>query len=64
MIMRKTFLLSLLFLIISAPLVFTQEKDEIIQGIVTEAYENSHLETLAYELIDNIGPRLVGTPQM
>lgn len=32
--------------------------------IVKEATENSHLESLAHELMDVIGPRLVGSPQM
>lgn len=36
----------------------------IIQAIVKEAMENSQLERLAHELLDRIGPRLVGTPQM
>ncbi|MBC6492211.1 M20/M25/M40 family metallo-hydrolase [Flavihumibacter stibioxidans] len=36
----------------------------IVSGIVKEATENSHLEKLAHELVDGIGPRLVGTPQM
>lgn len=36
----------------------------VIQAIVKEAMENSQLERLAHELLDRIGPRLVGTPQM
>ncbi len=36
----------------------------LIQRIVTEANSNSQLEPLAHELLDVIGPRLVGTPQM
>jgi hypothetical protein len=36
----------------------------IVQAIVKEATENSQLQTLAHQLIDVIGPRLVGTPQM
>ncbi|HEY1022022.1 MAG TPA: M20/M25/M40 family metallo-hydrolase, partial [Flavisolibacter sp.] len=34
------------------------------ESIVKEATENSQLEKLAHELMDGIGPRLVGTPQM
>lgn len=36
----------------------------IVKDIVKEANENSQLEQLAHELMDVIGPRLVGTPQM
>ena len=41
----------------------SQGKDEVISGIIAEANENSNLEALAHELIDVIGPRLVGSPQ-
>ncbi|MBX3242568.1 MAG: M20/M25/M40 family metallo-hydrolase [Chitinophagaceae bacterium] len=36
----------------------------LIKNIVAEANNNSQLEPLAHELLDIIGPRLVGTPQM
>ncbi len=43
----------------------TQRPDSmVINKIVKEANENSQLESLAHELLDVIGPRLVGTPQM
>lgn len=38
--------------------------DPIVEQIVKEATNNSELETLAFELLDVVGPRLVGTPQM
>lgn len=42
-----------------------QNKDSIlVEQIVKEATENSQLQTLAHQLVDVIGPRLVGTPQM
>ena len=41
-----------------------QSSDVVVNSIVNEATENSQLERLAHELIDVIGPRLVGTPQM
>ena len=41
-----------------------QTVDEIPDLIVQEANSNSQLEKLAHELMDVIGPRLVGTPQM
>ena len=36
----------------------------IVDDIVKEATDNSQLEQLAHELLDVVGPRLVGTPQM
>src|SRR5690606_26789135 len=41
-----------------------QQLDPIVQQIVQEAYSNSQLKQLAHELLDVVGPRLVGTPQM
>lgn len=42
-----------------------QSKDSlIVAAIVKEATENSHLQKLAHELMDGIGPRLVGSPKM
>ena len=43
---------------------FSQSTDEIVAAIQKEANENSQLENLAHELMDVVGPRLVGTPQM
>jgi len=62
--MKKSlhFLLILLFAATTA--VTAQSQDEIVNKIETEAYENSHLEDLGHHLMDVIGPRLVGTPQM
>jgi carboxypeptidase Q len=36
----------------------------LIDAMVQEETNNSQLEKLAHELLDGIGPRLVGTPQM
>jgi carboxypeptidase Q len=41
-----------------------QAQNAVIEAIIKEANENSQLETLAHELLDGIGPRLVGSPQM
>lgn len=41
-----------------------QESKEVIDNIIKEANKNSQLEVLAHELLDVVGPRLVGTPQM
>lgn len=58
-------LILLLSLLPGTRLCFSQPKDSaIIAGIVKEATGNSQLERLAYELLDSIGPRLVGSPQM
>jgi hypothetical protein len=40
------------------------QQDAVIQQMIKEANENSQLERLAHELLDVVGPRLVGTPQM
>lgn len=39
-------------------------KDAIVDAIIKEATENSQLEKLGHELMDGIGPRLVGSPKM
>lgn len=59
----KPFLLSGLLLVGSVGLANNNDS-LIVTSIVKEATENSHLEKLAHELVDGIGPRLVGTPQM
>lgn len=53
----------ILFISISS-FVVAQQKDAVIDNIIKEVNENSQLEKLGYELMDVIGPRLVGTPQM
>ncbi|EGV43527.1 M20/M25/M40 family metallo-hydrolase [Bizionia argentinensis JUB59] len=49
---------------ISVGFVHAQNTDVVVESIVKEATENSQLERLAHEMLDGIGPRLVGTPQM
>lgn len=55
-------------LLLAAVATFTlstaQTKDQMVSSIMTETYENSQLKQLAYELLDEIGPRLVGSPKM
>lgn len=41
-----------------------QAQEQMVDNIVKEANENSKLEEIAHELMDVVGPRLVGTPQM
>ncbi len=39
-------------------------KDSVVERILREEKDNSQLQLLAHQLLDSIGPRLVGTPQM
>jgi carboxypeptidase Q len=43
---------------------FAQTGKSVVDAIVQEETTNSQLEKLAHELLDGVGPRLVGTPQM
>ncbi|HUH29624.1 M20/M25/M40 family metallo-hydrolase [Gelidibacter sp.] len=52
------------FLTCSMLIATAQEKNAVIENIIKEANENSQLEVLGHQLMDVIGPRLVGTPQM
>ncbi len=60
--MKKQYLLGLGLLLLFASKVHAQ--NEVIDKIIKEATENSQLQTLGHELMDGIGPRLVGSPQM
>nr|WP_315420167.1 M20/M25/M40 family metallo-hydrolase [uncultured Pedobacter sp.] len=60
--MNKKLLFSTLFLCASVS-VFSQNR-KVIDNIIKEVNENSQLEKLAHELLDVVGPRLVGSPQM
>ncbi|MCA1803270.1 MAG: M20/M25/M40 family metallo-hydrolase [Rhodothermaceae bacterium] len=60
---KQAFTLVTVFLITISSAI-AQDRDALIQSIMDEASNNSHLEMLAHELLDVIGPRLVGTPQM
>ncbi|MCM4159056.1 peptidase M28 [Antarcticibacterium sp. W02-3] len=52
------------FLFLSTTVLFAQQQNEVVDNIIKEASENSQLEHLGHELLDLIGPRLVGTPEM
>lgn len=56
--------LGLALLLLSTPAIFAQNKEAMVSSIVQEANANSQLEKYAFELVDMIGPRLVGSPQM
>ena len=62
--MKDLFKYVLLFFLLISSANYAQEKDPVIESIIKEANENSQLERLGHELMDVIGPRLVGTPQM
>ena len=62
--MKNGLLSHFVILLLSCYLGLAQEQKEIVDQIITEATENSQLKPLAHQLLDVIGPRLVGTPQM
>ena len=62
--MPRTFLLLFCSLLLNVPFLNGQGTEEVVDQLKKEAIENSQLEQLAHELMDVIGPRLVGTPQM
>ncbi len=49
---------------IASTFCIAQSTESIVAQIQEEGNRNSQLEALAHELLDVIGPRLVGTPQM
>ena len=55
---------ALMLFFLSAVQLAAQTQQEMVDKIVKEANQNSQLEKLAHELLDVVGPRLVGTPQM
>ncbi|WP_339790500.1 M20/M25/M40 family metallo-hydrolase [uncultured Imperialibacter sp.] len=61
--MKKIFQLAFLLSILMARVAVAQD-DAIVDKIVAEGTDNSQLEVLGHQLMDVIGPRLVGTPQM
>ncbi len=62
--MKNKIKLLFVALLFTSSLAFSQNSDPVIERIIKEANENSQLEILAHELMDVVGPRLVGTPQM
>ncbi|MGH7455522.1 MAG: peptidase M28, partial [bacterium] len=64
--LRSSLLVLVLFVLMALPArsqTFATD-DSVLQKIWKEAMGNSQLPKLAHELLDVIGPRLVGTPQM
>ncbi|MFT3822291.1 MAG: M20/M25/M40 family metallo-hydrolase [Chitinophagaceae bacterium] len=62
--MRQLPKLLLASLLLTGSAGIAQTEDPVVAGIMKEATENSQLEKLAHELLDGIGPRLVGSPKM
>ena len=60
--MRKFKVVIVLLLLVNVQVI--AQNNPVVDAIVKEANDNSQLEPLAHELMDVIGPRLVGTPQM
>jgi hypothetical protein len=60
--MKKSYLFGLSLLLLFNTKV--QAQDQVINDIIKEARENSQLKVIGHELMDGIGPRLVGSPQM
>jgi carboxypeptidase Q len=61
--MRSTVLAAL----VAAPIICTSvqaQQDPVIQAIIREATTNSQLKRMSHELMDGIGPRLVGSSKM
>ncbi|MFC7356752.1 M20/M25/M40 family metallo-hydrolase [Jejudonia soesokkakensis] len=62
--MKHPFKTLLAVLLLFPAITISQSTDAVVEAIVKEANENSQLEPLAHQLMDQVGPRLVGTPQM
>ena len=55
----------LFIFLLTANIGFAQSKDSLmVAAIIKEANENSQLKNMAHQLLDGIGPRLVGSPKM
>lgn len=53
-----------LIVLLSGALVPCFAQTPVVDGIIQEETNHSQLQTLAHELFDSIGPRLVGSPQI
>lgn len=63
--MRKAGIWLMSGLLLTGGVTLAQKKDTtIINAMIREANNNSQLEVLAHELMDGVGPRLVGSPKM
>jgi len=63
--MKKIRIFLLVICLVQGAVCMAQTKDSLtVAAIIKEATDNSQLENLANELMNGIGPRLVGTPKM
>ncbi len=62
--MKKTLILFMVICLGYLNPITAQNTKQIVDNIIKEATENSQLEKLGHELLDVVGPRLVGTPEM
>jgi carboxypeptidase Q len=61
---RKQFLLLSSTLLLSIVAIAQSSNDPIINAIIKEANGNSQLKRMSHELMDGVGPRLVGSTKM
>jgi len=61
---KKTIIWTFVSITVSSFLFAQSNSKEILNEIEKEVYQNSQLEEMAVELIDGIGPRLIGTKNM
>jgi carboxypeptidase Q len=57
-------LFTLVFTLLSFCQFALAQEDPIVAAIIKEANENSQLKRMSHELMDGIGPRLVGSTKM
>jgi len=55
---------SLVLCMLMGSILTAQRDNATVQALIKEAIQNSQLESLAHQITDVLGPRLVGTPQM
>lgn len=55
---------SLVLCMLMGSILTAQRDNATVQALIKEATQNSQLESLAHQITDVLGPRLVGTPQM
>lgn len=60
----KNYVKVMMFSTVFATGLNAQTTDQMVKSIMDENRDNSQVEQLAYELLDGIGPRLVGSPKM
>ncbi|PWJ57259.1 peptidase M28-like protein [Dyadobacter jejuensis] len=62
--MKKRTLFCFSVMAVVGSMAYGQKADPVVEAIIKEATYHSQLEQLGHELLDVVGPRLVGSPQM